>query len=790
MYLLAREWLGVRAAILASVAFTYAPFRLREISMEGDYAQLMGLALMPLLFWSLHRLLVLGRRRYLLSTTLLYGGLLLTHNVSAFLAIPVAIAYWLFLLYVFPSTRERIVPASVALVVGAGLAAFFWMPALLEQHLVQLDSLRSGDFHYSNNFLALRELFKPCAPLDQGLVLRYFNFTLGTVHLLLALPSLLPLRKARLRPVLLLAWSLLFFTAFLTLRQSSFIWENVPLLSLLQFPWRLLALAALPLAFLVGATLLVMPRRLRTPFVLAAGVGLVISTVPFLYPNEPFAIYEGRSTAELVTLDLEEGSRGTTQQGEYLPHGVDRRKVLHSPLIPLYLEGKPIDKLDRESLPRDVDATTLEHRANSDRFRFVSSVPFTATLHTLHYLGWRAYLDGQPVPIRPINGLISVQVPAGEHELLVRFESTPLRQAATGISWASLLGLVLAIWLWRPQGSDTPAYPSVTEPPIGGRVALGLSVTVLAIFAFKVLYVDPHTFWFRKESSVLDPPGCEHFVEIGYGGRAHLIGYAMQRRVVKPGGTVPITLFWRGERPMERNWSVFMHLKPKGENRMVAQADAPSPGYTDTRVWVKDKFVRDEHVLRLPPDISPGVNQVGIGLYDQRSWERLPLTGQKEDEYLLPQLIRAPPPRVGRGEVRKRSDTYTLGGNIRLIDYRIGQQRVRPGDIVELTLYWQAKEDIEDDWTVFAHLLGLDGQLLGQDDGYPVGGKYPTSIWLPGEIVKDERRMRVQANAGPGQYRIGVGMYDLATMERLPVVGAEGPLGESIILLKSTVEVR
>ena len=52
MYLLAREWLGVRAAILASVAFTYAPFRLREISMEGDYAQLMGLALMPLLFWS------------------------------------------------------------------------------------------------------------------------------------------------------------------------------------------------------------------------------------------------------------------------------------------------------------------------------------------------------------------------------------------------------------------------------------------------------------------------------------------------------------------------------------------------------------------------------------------------------------------------------------------------------------------------------------------------------------------------------------------------------------------
>jgi hypothetical protein len=88
-------------------------------------------------------------------------------------------------------------------------------------------------------------------------------------------------------------------------------------------------------------------------------------------------------------------------------------------------------------------------------------------------------------------------------------------------------------------------------------------------------------------------------------------------------------------------------------------------------------------------------------------------------------------------------------------------------DEARLTLYWQASGALGSDYTVFVHSLDDQGRLVGQADGPPVANHYPTTVWQPGEIVQDSRRVT------PAK-RYLVGLYDPVTGGRLPAFAADG----------------
>jgi 4-amino-4-deoxy-L-arabinose transferase-like glycosyltransferase len=114
----------------------------------------------------------------------------------------------------------------------------------------------------------------------------------------------------------------------------------------------------------------------------------------------------------------------------------------------------------------------------------------------------------------------------------------------------------------------------------------------------------------------------------------------------------------------------------------------------------------------------------------------------------------------------------------------------KPGRIVHLTLIWQALQDMEEDYTVFTHLIDGEGNIWGQKDSPPAGGLYPTSQWEEGEIVRDQYAIAISPEALPGAYQLEVGMYLVETGERLVVRDEEGPLPENRILLLSPVIIR
>ncbi|NOZ05930.1 MAG: glycosyl transferase, partial [Chloroflexi bacterium] len=93
-----------------------------------------------------------------------------------------------------------------------------------------------------------------------------------------------------------------------------------------------------------------------------------------------------------------------------------------------------------------------------------------------------------------------------------------------------------------------------------------------------------------------------------------------------------------------------------------------------------------------------------------------------------------------------------------------------------LTLYWQAVQGVDKDYTVFVHLVGPDGQIWAQHDAPPGGGFFPTSFWQSGDTVADTHELTLPADAPAGTYRLLAGLYDPGSGARLPVrTGSAGP---------------
>ncbi len=80
---------------------------------------------------------------------------------------------------------------------------------------------------------------------------------------------------------------------------------------------------------------------------------------------------------------------------------------------------------------------------------------------------------------------------------------------------------------------------------------------------------------------------------------------------------------------------------------------------------------------------------------------------------------------------------------------------------ITVTLIWRSEAETSISYRVFLHLIGPEGKLVAQSDGVPAAWSRPTTGWLPGEIVIDERVLTIPAEAEAGKYVLQAGMYTL-----------------------------
>jgi hypothetical protein len=128
----------------------------------------------------------------------------------------------------------------------------------------------------------------------------------------------------------------------------------------------------------------------------------------------------------------------------------------------------------------------------------------------------------------------------------------------------------------------------------------------------------------------------------------------------------------------------------------------------------------------------------------------------------------------------------TLGGVARLADASVRTE----GNRLHLTLHWQALEAMDTNYMVFVHVQQAElPTSIG--DGPPAYGYYTTNVWRAGDWVVDERTVELSRALDPLHDQILVGMYNLETLQRLPVTDSRGqPAGDSIAILAHSSEQR
>ncbi len=140
--------------------------------------------------------------------------------------------------------------------------------------------------------------------------------------------------------------------------------------------------------------------------------------------------------------------------------------------------------------------------------------------------------------------------------------------------------------------------------------------------------------------------------------------------------------------------------------------------------------------------------------------------------YIVPAY--APPPRLTEAQIEAiphRLDVE-FGGVLRLLGYDLAGDAVQPGDVLEVTLYWQAIAATEQDYAVFVHLLDEHDLMVAQKDTHPGLGRFPTSRWQPGDAIADTYRLAVPKTAyAPSAGPLEVGLYLPQTGQRLPMAG-------------------
>ncbi|MBN1219512.1 MAG: glycosyltransferase family 39 protein [Anaerolineae bacterium] len=838
MYLLARQVLdSIAAGLVAAVVYAFAPFALREALLYGgNVPQFLAIGLFPWTLWAMTRVASTYSWRWTILAAVFYAGVMLSHLFQALVFTPVVGLYGVILFPILKAQAPRsgragtqpilstLLPRSLtpllpllAIPLGLLLSAFFWLPAFNERVLTRAQAdiyLEKSPFYI--RYPSWTELVAWIYPLDARAANPYVPLTLGVVSLILAGLGLMvgvwlmyshsrfgrksplhrphgegsclilpPVERVRgglpdhISPV----YSIFFFALvaataiFLTLPVSRAVWEIVAILQVAEFPWRLLGLANLGLAFLAGAALLSLPPKIRWPLAILCLVGQLVAVAPLLYPVIPFARYGQPTLADQIDYERRSQSVGTTTVSEYLPQTV-RQSPTTSPLVRAFLAGENPERLDRDSLPHGATATLLKQNAVSHIYRLNTPTNFTLHFFQFDYPGWRAWLDDRPVEIRPEvdTGLMLIDIPAGRYTLAVHFGETPGRVAAMLLTGVTILGLVLgSIFVKRRVVGNQEGEGRISLAPSPRHFSISNMLILLGcgLIVVTALWLKPRL---RPVFTVQSPPDrvlpAQHQADIHFSNGIRLAGYDLDKTVVLPGGRLQVVLYWETDTaPIKTNLQPFVHLDRLNDLTTIADATNYTPGDVTTESvlptfhWDTARYVRDEHDLLVPPDTPPLAYAVRVGWIDPDDQNRLlPLAGGSGDTAQLT-LINVSPLSWRQERWTRQLDIPFRQGDdaIRLTGFELeGQTPAR----LDFTLAWRSHWRPQNDYTVFAQLLDVNHNLVVGFDRPPLEGAYPTSTWLPEQIIIDPRHIPL-TDVPPGTYRLIVGLYHPVSKARL-----------------------
>jgi len=282
-----------------------------------------------------------------------------------------------------------------------------------------------------------------------------------------------------------------------------------------------------------------------------------------------------------------------------------------------------------------------------------------------------------------------------------------------------------------------------------------------------------------------EPDPLQHEGLVEFGDQLALVGWGLHAPPeIDPGTTISLTAVWQAQQPLTTHYTAFAHLVDEEGQGWAGDDHVPYDGLYPTSAWGAGEMVRDTFQLTVPPDAPPGLYDLLVGWYpsappldsdEPQAQERLPVG--EGDSF---RLAVVPVSWSGMGSQSMTpigaQFSTSSGAAVVLEGYALQSNP----EAVQVTLRWSSAGPLDTDYTVFVHMVAPDnpGEVLSQGDALPLGGRWPTSLWLPGVALDDPHTLPLPDDLAPGAYAILVGWYDPITGERLRL-----PDGDDALLL-------
>lgn len=466
MFLFAKSFWGIHGAMVSALAYVYAPYRIVNLYVRGDLAEAFAMSLLPLILYFYYHWLRGNNRLHLVGAVLTYAALILTHNCTALIFSGLLA---LFVLFVSAQNKNwsAVWKGFLAVILGCGVSAVFWLPALLEKTWVNIELIYSNQtFDFHHNFLEPYRFLSPVWTFDAGIGGRNLPFQIGAPHILLAMFSVLLIMKSSVSKEQDAKKVSMFFLLsgitllFLTHSSSAGAWEVLPLIKYVQFPWRLLSLLSLCVSFLCGGLFccfVTESKMTQQMLQIILIVIIILSGAQYCCVNGYYILDEANLTPSFIRKQGGTTSSFNTNEmdsiinfGEYLPKSVKKLPDKKKAGRVFMSKGK---------------ARILNLKTWIQRYEFDTTVEEDAeiVIGTFYYPSWMARIDSKGVPLfTNEEGLIHLKVPKGEHHIEVFFADTTARRTAKYVSLLSFLA-VLAFVLGRPLKRMSKPRPKVAS---------------------------------------------------------------------------------------------------------------------------------------------------------------------------------------------------------------------------------------------------------------------------------------------------------------------------------------
>jgi hypothetical protein len=780
-YFLGRVWGGPVAGMMTSVSYTCAPYLLYDWPRRGAVAEFAALAILPWVLWTFWRSAAHGQRRDLVLAVIALSVLILTHNITALFTMPILIAYSAYLWWTGTDPRRGFVRLGLAGLFALLLTAFFWLPALGETGYVHIDRVTYGvanlDFH--NNFQPLAETFAPPLtadltqmhpPVPRTLAWPAMIFAVLGAALVLWRGALPADEQKRLQGFLIVCVALVVLLLFLMTSASTLIWEVLPLMNYIQFPWRLLGPLSLILALWAGIGVSLIARQIPWTVGKAIWIGIctawmILYALPWLYGayiSDPPA----RTIVDAQNFERETGWLAGTAAGEYIPIWTEQ---IPDPdrLLGLYAESDVIPRLQPNPDVTVIDATW---RTMGGTLRIEVQDDTRLLFDWLYFPGWWVQVDDQLVWIEPAGpqGYMSASIPEGEHTVEIGFGPTPLRlgaMIASGVGVALLIAALIFLpeYIWRAD----PEHKPVSTLP-ASWLMLSIAIAALVMFTLKALWIDNAQSPIKRARFVSGiEAGVETPVLATFNREITLLGYDLNPRRIASGSTARLNLYWQliDDLPAE-NYTSVIYLQDAAGN-ILQQIGSQHPGDQPTTQWVPGLYIQERLQLAVPPGTPPGTYTIHAALYSQENQRNLDTFDAAGSPLGLIVQIGAlevlRPFRAAQVDIPDDTAAVNAALNdaLTLLWTSKLPAEMEVGQIFPLTWVWRAHEDPLQ--TLLARVVWMqDDEVKAESQLLMLAGYYPTELWQRGDVWKGIHLLYVPGRLAAGEYQIGVQLMDTA----------------------------